>query len=441
MEKDEDLYERFPGREKEIDILACIVSGLPPPSLFVYGCATTGKSTVVPAVLQEYDCLYTTVRCIEAYDVRSLLRKILFGLASALNVPENAEFLKYDSVNEFVQSLNKMLGDKQAQHAYETAYIVLDEAERLREYPPSILPVMLRLFELVDHHVCPVLISNLTWEKFRSNTGVPEPLTVLFPPYEKDTILRIIQKDCRPNEDRQLFSQFARIVYDVFSGPCRDLNELRHLVSLLFPLYMEPIELGKLSKTDFKELYRCVLPELKKQLGRIYLREVSTSEWEQHAGDRTEKAPKAHKTQELELPFLSKYMLVAAYLASYNPESTDARIFSKHKIQKKRKAPNKKKKVSKAAVKVPQRLLGPRAFSMERLLAIFYSIFDGEKPKASAELYALVASLVTLQLLTYTSKNLNLDSPMLKCLCSFEAVQRISLALDIDLGKFLYEVT
>jgi len=37
----------------------------------------------------------------------------------------------------------------------------------------------------------------------------------------------------------------------------------------------------------------------------------------------------SHRTH-VELPFYSKYLLIAAYLASYNPAKTDRKFFAKH---------------------------------------------------------------------------------------------------------------
>jgi origin recognition complex subunit 5 len=80
----------------------------------------------------------------------------------------------------------------------------------------------------------------------------------------------------------------------------------------------------------------------------------------------------------------SQYLLIAAYLASYNPAKTDNQYFAKvflsslcpalspklivqHDGRKK-----KSKKRSRDHDAVPRSLLGPAAFPLERLLAIFY---------------------------------------------------------------------
>ena len=77
----------------------------------------------------------------------------------------------------------------------------------------------------------------------------------------------------------------------------------------------------------------------------------------------------------MELPFFSKFLIIAAYLASYNPARYDRRLFVKAKEGRKNKDKGlkslKKQKLHNAA-----RLMGPKVFPIDRLMAIFYSIVD-----------------------------------------------------------------
>ena len=42
----------------------------------------------------------------------------------------------------------------------------------------------------------------------------------------------------------------------MFHGPCKDLNELRHLVALLFPIYHAPVLAGEIQKENSAALYK-----------------------------------------------------------------------------------------------------------------------------------------------------------------------------------------
>jgi origin recognition complex subunit 5 len=80
------------------------------------------------------------------------------------------------------------------------------------------------------------------------------------------------------------------------------------------------------------------------------------------------------------LPFHARLLLIASYLASYNPPRLDTVLFMKTSLQKRRKkgggtalARTTKASASKSR-KISRKLLGPQAFVLERMLAIFHSI-------------------------------------------------------------------
>jgi len=330
----------------------------------------------------------------------------------------------------------------------EPTFVVLDNADRLRVHSPEILAAFLRLAELVRHPVTVVLISSIVWEKFRGGTGCTEPFLLHFPAYTKEATLEIIARDCPADEDPAFFKQFVQLLWGVFNGPCRDLNELRHLVALLFPRYLEPIRKGEATREDGMFLYKKIAPHLKKQLSRLYLRETSSADWSAATGTSAggggggaaaaaaAAAPTSSTMSgELELPYLSKYLLIAAYLASYNPASTDVRVFAKRAGKKRRKLRGPQKKT---AAKVPQHLLGPKAFPLDRLLAIFYSIIE-TRVEASSEVYTQIASLVTLRLLAQASNADNLEAPKYKCLVALHDVQKVAATVQFELVKYVFE--
>lgn len=86
-----------------------------------------------------------------------------------------------------------------------------------------------------------------------------------------------------------------------------------------------------------------------------------------------------HKDQ-LELPYVGKYLLVSTYLASYNPASSDVAIFAKRQPKKRGK---KRKRIDD---KVQQHLLGPKNFTLDRCIAILHSLL--EMNTGSAEVYS-----------------------------------------------------
>ena len=49
----------------------------------------------------------------------------------------------------------------------------------------NVLPSMLRLSEVSGVNVCVLLLSEIVWEKFRTGSGVMEPLVIHFPDYTR----------------------------------------------------------------------------------------------------------------------------------------------------------------------------------------------------------------------------------------------------------------
>jgi origin recognition complex subunit 5 len=73
----------------------------------------------------------------------------------------------------------------------------------------------------------------------------------------------------------------------------------------------------------------------------------------------------------MELPYYAKFLLMAAFLASFNSPKYDRRLFAKHHGMKKKSAIAGRKTVKRSSL-----IVGPKAFNFERLTAIFHSIAD-----------------------------------------------------------------
>lgn len=186
---------------------------------------------------------------------------------------------------------------------------------------------------------------------------------------------------------------------------------------------------------DTHKLWRNIEPHLKKAMQTVYLREVSSVQWEQQlqmeekeAGAVRGLSAHAH----VELPYYSKFLLIAAYLASYNPARTDKRFFLKHhgKI--------KKTNFLKKHEKTSNHLLGPKPFPLDRLLAIFYSVVDS-RVAPTASVFCQISSLVTLQLLNQVGHDDQLDAPKYKCAVSLDFILAISRTVSFDMVKYLYD--
>jgi origin recognition complex subunit 5 len=119
----------------------------------------------------------------------------------------------------------------------------LDKVEELSNLGIStLLLFFLKLSEFAGEF-CVVFITHLKWIHLKIPAYQPQNV-VLFPAYSRQEILDIILKDCPKGECVDFFGNFVKLLYDVFHVPCNDLSELRYIVVLLFPKYIEPINQG-----------------------------------------------------------------------------------------------------------------------------------------------------------------------------------------------------
>ncbi|XP_063953065.1 origin recognition complex subunit 5-like isoform X2 [Lytechinus pictus] len=384
-----ELEEELPCRGRQIALLLSL-AGQPNhttcPAVFGYGHSATGKSAVVQSVLESISAPRAIVNCVEWQGQKQLFEEILNQVAEAGPSPENGftQYARCDNANDFVRLLKGVVQEKEIE---ETVYIVLDKAERLRFMEGHILPAFLRLSELSQCNVCVIMLSQIVWEKFRCGTGYCEPVIVHFPDYTKNEILEIIASHPPAGYRCTFYASYVNLLLSIFYMACRDLNEIRHLAELNFPKYIEPITKGEATVDDAHKLWRNIEPHLKKALQTIYLREVSR---------------------------------------------TDRRFFAKHHGKIKKTARISKKK------ETSNQLLGPKAFPLDRLMAIFYSVVDA-RVAPSANIFSQISSLVTLQLLSHVGHDDQLDVPKYKCTVSLDFIRSIARTVNFDIIRYLYD--
>ncbi|NP_001017013.1 origin recognition complex subunit 5 [Xenopus tropicalis] len=403
------------------------------PSIFIYGHTGTGKTYILQTVLSTLELPCAFINCVECFTPRLLFEQILNHLHHHHPAPEN-EFSskeRCDTFNDFVRLYNRGMSELSLQ---ETFYIVLDKAELLREMDANLLPGFLRLQELTESNVTVIFLTEIVWETFRPNTGCFEPLTLYFPDYSKVELQKILSSEFPVKYSAEFYASYINILLGVFYTVCRDIKELRHLAALNFPKFCEPVIKGEAKESDSHKLWKNIEPHLKRAMQTVYLREISSSQWERIQQEDREashlKGLSAHA--HVELPYYSKFLLIAAYLASFNPARTDKRFFLKHhgKI--------KKTDFLKKHEKTSNHLLGPKPFPLDRLLAILYSIVDS-RVAPTANIFSQISSLVTLQLLTLVGHDDQLDGPKYKCTVSLDFIRAVARTVNFDIVRYLYD--
>uniref|UniRef100_A0A8D0MBW9 Origin recognition complex subunit 5 n=2 Tax=Sus scrofa TaxID=9823 RepID=A0A8D0MBW9_PIG len=369
------------------------------PSIFIYGHTASGKTYVTQTLLKTLELPHVFVNCVECFTLRLLLEKILNKLNHLSSSEDDCSAeITCETFNDFVRLFKQ-----------------ITKAENLK-----------------DQTV--IFLSEIVWEKFRPNTGCFEPFVLYFPDYSIGNLQKILSHDHPPEYSADFYAAYINILLGVFYTVCRDLKELRHLAILNFPKYCEPVVKGEASERDTRKLWRNIEPHLKKAMQTVYLREISSSQWEKLQKDDIDpgQLKGLSACTHVELPYYSKFILIAAYLASYNPARTDKRFFLKHhgKI--------KKTNFLKKHEKTSNHLLGPKPFPLDRLLAILYSIVDS-RVAPTANIFSQITSLVTLQLLTLVGHDDQLDGPKYKCTVSLDFIRAVARTVNFDIIKYLYD--
>ncbi|CAL1532246.1 unnamed protein product [Lymnaea stagnalis] len=440
-------------RDQQIKLLLSLFGKrqhMTPGSLFIYGHTGTGKSLVVQTLLSKNKLPYICINCVECSSPRFLFEHILNNMphvshnfdspnSATFDGTDNDEYLHCDDMTSFIHHLVKIVQSSDLKN--ETLYIVFDKAERLRDAHTVLLPAILRLQELSGLNICIILISEIVWEKFRSGTGFCEPYSIHFPDYNKQELKEIMCLDGPATSEKDLYSLYVNIVLSVFHMVCRDLRELRHVARLNYPYFIEPVNKGEATAANAKKLWRNIEPHLKIALKSVYLREVSSLQWKQMQQAELENpdsdfAKATPSRSHVELPYYSKYLLIAAYLASYNPMKYDRRFFAKvnlflffflnlyYRNDFYYQASN--------------HLLGPKVFPIDRLMAIFYSIIEGNITP-SAQIYVQISSLVSLHLLTQVGGEDRIATPKYKCMVNLDFIRSIAKTVHFDVMRYLYD--
>ncbi len=179
------------------------------------------------------------------------------------------------------------------------------------------------------------------------------------------------------------------------------------------------------------------------------------------AESTTKPATKSSKYQGVgaQLPYFSRLLLVSAYLASFNLPKTDQLFFMKSAAAKKRKKGGGTALIkSRPGVakhrKISRKLLGPQAFVLERMIAIFHAIRDDADDKGkyqgrgkgvpvtgAADVQMAIATLASLRLLVRMGNAADiLDAGVkYKVTVGWEVVRGIARSVGLEVEDYLME--
>ncbi|KAH3943209.1 hypothetical protein HBI56_129020 [Parastagonospora nodorum] len=412
------LNTEFQCREQQIQQLAALYTAhLPCPSfLNVHGLTATAKSSLLRSYFHLLDIPHTIINVRECITARHVLERMVASSLDALDEHydekiDRRPYARTENLSALCVNLAKLLEGRGK------FVLVLDAVDKLRESAGTLIAALGRLGESIPNLS---LILTTTLPLPPSTLHSSNTPSLHFPTYTRTQLFSILNNippkifatppsdeqfpdytpDLAAEDDAWLWSRFISAVYDSLSKHTgRDLLSFRRTCMKLWRPFVEPVVTGQFGTRDFSRLI----------INRKHLFQVEDAVLDRIVADAEPQAAlepttpskrRAAKMMIHTLPFFTTHILIAAYLASYNPSRTDVTYFMKHtdKRKGKRRAPSTSVSNSMKARKISRHLLTPSPFTLDRLLAIFRALLDGGVPQV-ADLYTQIATLTSLRLL------------------------------------------
>jgi origin recognition complex subunit 5 len=345
------------------------------------------------------------------------------------------------------------------------------------------------------------MISTLSTSQFRTTRGVglDDALVIPFPRLSKEDALvsleldakALIKADERHTEPievlSRLHSAFIEVAYDSFASDLRDLEEIRLMACCVWYPFIEPLLLGAVEVTKTQALLSRSSYLFRDALTRLHTREICPTEWVIQMVNRVKTETQANSNQittihnssslakSIAIPLIPSFLLLASFLASYNPARLDVSYFVRDEsallpeandqrtkgLSKKRKRITRRKGAGGGSGQNRQEMLGPKTFALDRLLSIFQSLMTeagpevpgwmGEeesqvksdwwevKSKSTAVMEA-TNTLIRMGFLVRTSAAERLEgTTLLRTNVTFEAISQVSRRVKFDLQEWLWD--
>ncbi|KAL3154180.1 hypothetical protein ABBQ32_013697 [Trebouxia sp. C0010 RCD-2024] len=437
------LSKRWLGRESQINRLITATGAAGTPPLLVYGPSSTGKTSIVRDVLRELQCATAYVNCVECPRPRPLLQSILSQLKGRKRkVSEGYSIdIKCENTADFLVQISGVAPS----HA-PTKYIVVDHVERLAD--TDLLAVLLKVKEITGANIALILISSIAWGSCfyeRDTLRVVRPAQLLFPAYEEEVLTKILALKCPPDEDVQSYVKFISMFMLEFARVSRRVEDLQRVAQHLYPIYMQPVRDGNLDRNDGPALYAAFVSQYKEAVAAFTSGVATASIGKRQLETRTDNKPTG--SLDFELPYNSKLLLLAAYIASRNRPASDRKLFDNTVGKRRRKNALASDRQAEGAKEA--QLRGPIPFPQERLLSYFWNLLRSEgndgasdqnegaaRQQQSAEVFMLLRSLVSLRLLSQAAGDM-LDDGKYQCNIKDELAQKLAQNLQINLSAYL----
>eukprot|EP00762_Andalucia_godoyi_P004712 ANDGO_03606.mRNA.2 Origin recognition complex subunit 5 len=367
----------------------------------------------------------------------------------------------------------------------ENIILVIPSALSLESAEDAFLVMLQDLCSMFEFRVSPILISEAPWDAFPSAVGLPPPMKVCASEfYDKSFIRKTLVEyrdgDCASLKEKfsqaglsaldfeSLFRDFVHYFVDLAWIACRDVYEMRHHVPGLFELYIAPVIAGKLGPGDTSALVKNAQAALRSAMLQLFSRTAAPLASSQSRVGASEsdlvpdnqfdddvaavQAMSASKTRLANLPARTKFLLLAAYLAGKTPSRLDMKYFAPLTVRKRKRRTNRTDQRG-ATVLSQAADEQSKPFEIERLLCVFYSIYEPNlvltasglpfprqlcDPYVPDSVFRDVSTLCSLKLLSRSSESsVELSNFRLRSNVDVETAKLLAADLSIDLSQYM----
>jgi len=409
-------------REEELEqftnFLNLSKTGYTAPLYFIQGTVGSGKTHLIERAFDdvnfgceegELDFRHSSIRCSELYSSKLLYEAIINGIQKAIGYEGETKILADNPASMF-QVAQTMLDTVQS-----PIFIILECAHELFASLHDAITVLLRHTKyLSGNKLSLILESRDHLHRLNYPSICPRPVILHLPEYTRAQLQEILMKEKPENASETLYHNYLQVIMGYFYLSTHDVRVLKHITAQHFEAYAKPVYEQDVSENSVILLWKRVDPMFRAARESLFL-----------------KADETKRNTTLELPYYSKFLLIAAYLASYNSPKTDKRFFLKNagKIRKRTKAAR--------GPEIKQKMIGPLTFSIDRLIAIFESVT--ESYDRGSKLLSQLKTLIKLKLIHSVSAESQILEPKMKCNCSEEFIRKISATVRFELDNYLFD--
>jgi len=142
-----------------------------------------------------------------------------------------------------------------------------------------------------------------------------------------------------------LYGHFISMICDVCFPFVHDIDELAYIAAACWPAFVKPLLVSGVHANDTAptedtrlRLIRAFTPRVTHALESLYPRSMSAQDWSAANDDQPDPDSLLAPLQDSihSLPRMSRFILIASYIASTNPAKSDLRMFGRGIDEKKR---------------------------------------------------------------------------------------------------------